>query len=177
MDMGLGMGMMDMGAMDMGIGGMDMGMGAMDMAMGQPLLGAEMMGIGAMEMNMGAMEMNMGMGMVDRGMMGMGGFGMGYGMMGGGIGICPPGCMMACCRPVVVCPPGCTRPCCVRQQVIVRNVPYNENSGFVQLPPIQPNPRPQNYSQQAQQARQYQVTPNDGDIQQQMMSEQMRLER
>lgn len=152
MDMAMGADMMGMGAMDMEMGGMAM----MD---GNGMMGMDMMAMGAMDMGLGmgmmdrGMGMDMGMGMMGRDMMMMDmGLGMGAGM---GLGFCPPGCMRTCCRPIAMCPPGCMGPCCVNKQVIVRNVPvnqYNNNNGFVQLPPVRTQP----YQQQMNTTR----TPN-----------------
>lgn len=61
-------------------------------------------------MAVGAMDMGLGLGMMATDMA----------FMGGGIGVCPVGCMRQCCRPLG-CPIGCQRPCCVRQEVIIVN--------------------------------------------------------
>ena len=82
---------------------MQVGMMEADMGLGMGV------GMGMMEADMG---MGMGMGMMEAPIvMGMGGIGMGTAMVGTGmgmgmgvrgIGYCPPGCMLACCRPTVV---------------------------------------------------------------------------
>lgn len=103
--------------------------------------------------------------------MGLGmGMGMGMGMMGGGIGICPVGCMGACCRPMPVCVGGCIGPCyCTNTQVVVRNAPFNQyndpNNGFVRLPPITSARPPQQYPQQQYSQQQFskqQIPVNQG---------------